>query len=294
MADWDYSRDFVKVPRKIVQVLARDAIALQVYMQLLARARWVEGAEVGLRGLTNLQAGEAVVGRAELAASCFASEGTVRGALIRLQNSRIIAIRSTSRGTIVSLLGYGGIDATSTAGSPAGSPAVNQQLTSNSPAIHQPVSHYLDPRSEKERSKKSLSRDERLPIQSSWKPNEEAIARAQALGVDVDGVAQSFRRWADREGIRDVADGWHRRFADYLERAPTFIRGHDAEQPVRRIKPLRDYADEVGPSKPWVPSVPSSPNQFPLSTAPASGAPASAEEIVALADALEDLRRRDP
>lgn len=114
----DFERDFVKVPRGILRSLARDAVGLQVYMLCLVRARWVAGPEVGPHGLIPLQPGEATVGRAELAAITSTNEASIRGALGRLQALGLLTIKTTKRGTIVKLCGYGETSTTTKLESP--------------------------------------------------------------------------------------------------------------------------------------------------------------------------------
>lgn len=139
----DYSRSFVRVPRDVLRALLRDHPALVTYLAVLDRARYAAGPEArGRQGMIPLAAGEAVFGRAELAALTGLTEAQIRGAKTRLQMLGFLAIRATSRGTIVTVCGYGENDARSINASPAESPTVrqpNDRPTANeSPAVRQP------------------------------------------------------------------------------------------------------------------------------------------------------------
>lgn len=126
---YDYDRDFVKVPRGIARALATDPLGLQVYMAIALRVRWETGREIGKRGeVRDLQPGQAVVGRDDLATVCAASSSSIRRTVIRLQQLGILDIKADSRGTVVTLRGYRGTEDTRTAGGPAGGQVFGQQV----------------------------------------------------------------------------------------------------------------------------------------------------------------------
>jgi hypothetical protein len=133
----DYSRDFVKVPRVALDELIGDELALRVYLLCLGRAAWRAGPRVVRGRIVNVGVGEAMIGRTEIAHKLRASEATIRSAIDRLQKLGYIATKPTSRGTVVTMRGYGEITAPDATKSPAEPPATRQQLTSNSPAAHQ-------------------------------------------------------------------------------------------------------------------------------------------------------------
>jgi hypothetical protein len=130
----DFTRDFVKVPRAVLRLLRRDSLALQLYLVLLDRARYAAGALVHEGHVLKLEAGECVMGRDEIATELDASVSAIRTAKSRLQTLRLIATKTTNRGTIVTLLGYGESRERNDADSPADSPA---DQPANSPAHRQ-------------------------------------------------------------------------------------------------------------------------------------------------------------
>jgi hypothetical protein len=131
---YDYGRDFMKLPRSAFRALQRDGSSLQVYLACLDRARYTARTElIGSRGFIPLEAGEAVFGRSELAALLGLTESKVRTSIERLVTLDIVAIRATSRGTVVKVLGYGDLDDSDRVGSPAAQPTDHQRITSESP-----------------------------------------------------------------------------------------------------------------------------------------------------------------
>ena len=152
-AAWSYSSAFVKVPRAIGDQLARDPLLLAVFYVLLSRARYQAGQVIASQGaVIDLEVGQAVYGRGELAMATGASEARLRTALKRLRTLDIITSQTTSRGTVVTLCGFSETYAATRAESPAESPAgggsieITSRTTEKSPADHQPVASGITSR----------------------------------------------------------------------------------------------------------------------------------------------------
>ncbi len=152
-AAWSYSSAFVKVPRAIGDQLARDPLLLAVFYVLLSRARYQAGQVIASQGaVIDLEVGQAVYGRGELAMATGASESRIRTALKRLRTLDIITSQTTSRGTVVTLCGFNETYAATRAESPAESPAgggsieITSRTTEKSPADHPPVASEITSR----------------------------------------------------------------------------------------------------------------------------------------------------
>lgn len=130
---WTYERQYRKVPDAIIRMLADDWAAMQVYLQILLRARWTPGWAKGSHGLVWLEAGQAIIGRGELATIIHAKGATVRGALDRLSKLRILAIEGTKLGSKVTLVNYGENAETAGDNSPSEGSETRHQNTTDSP-----------------------------------------------------------------------------------------------------------------------------------------------------------------
>jgi hypothetical protein len=130
----DFGRDFVKLPRSVIAMLARYPLALTVYLVLLGRARYAPGAAPLGPRLVDLEIGEAVAGRADLAAVCSTSENTIRTALDHLQRLRLITIKTTNRGSKVTICGYAETSMLAAGEPPTRAPA---ESPATAPANHQ-------------------------------------------------------------------------------------------------------------------------------------------------------------
>ena len=110
--------------------------ATALWAELLVRANWEDGYFDGQQ----LKRGQVVFGRKELGECTGISIHTVRTILRKLEQMEKLTIKSTSHGTIASIIEYdayvGGVsqDNQQPASNP---PAINQQSTSNQPTINQ-------------------------------------------------------------------------------------------------------------------------------------------------------------
>jgi hypothetical protein len=265
---WGYASEFLKVPRFIVELLALDAIALTVYMVLLGRARYVPGAEYTGHGIAELDIGEAVCGRAELAAKCGTTEAKVRVALERLKRLSIIAIKTTKRGTVVKMLRYEETYPVAHHESPTESPTNRQAIAMLSPSDSQAIatkrdleiregetgrpeipgfSLALEPPAGKRKRKKSAS----TALSESWSPREHERALALELCLDVDAQARAFRNHAEANGRTAV--NWDAAFRMWLDKAPAFAarRGPTSARRVEPSEPDAYAADASRGATPW-------------------------------------------
>ncbi len=102
----EFDQMYVWVPRVAIGTLARHPATLVVYLKLLSRSRWARGPRLGSHGVVDLEAGQCVCGREELAAECGTSTGKVRTALAHLSRLGWITTESTTAGTVVTMIGY--------------------------------------------------------------------------------------------------------------------------------------------------------------------------------------------
>lgn len=134
----DYSRNFVKIPRPVIEALTSVPLALTVYVIIASRARWFAGSVLrGGHGVVGLAAGQAVVGRDELARLTNSSARSIRTTLHRLETLGILTTKTTSAGTIVTLTNYGAIGDDQPADRPTDRPTTDQQVTNDRPATDQ-------------------------------------------------------------------------------------------------------------------------------------------------------------
>lgn len=135
----DFMRAFIKVPRPVLRELLSDPLKLAVYLVVVDRAAYNAGPRL-LRGhgVQHLDVGEAVIGRAEIAALCATSERSVRTAINDLRKLGFVTTKSTNLGTRIRVVGYGQIGEVADPKRPADRPASDQQndqqTTSERPA----------------------------------------------------------------------------------------------------------------------------------------------------------------
>lgn len=224
----DFTRSYIRVPRAVLRALR--GTTLIVYLELLDRAAFQAGPRRIGGHVVTLEIGQCVVGRNELAASCLASESTIRTSLNRLQTLQLIAIQSTSRGSVITVRGLLESKLGNPAESPAESPA---DQPAGSPALRQPIASGSttngDLRSENRDPRQGVGEPARAPARSQgpqpapppapapdpaptptglpdgWSPdpeaNREAEAKARARGVDVDQQLDSLRNQAPAKGM---------------------------------------------------------------------------------------------
>ncbi len=106
-----------------------DPIVKAVFIELLLTANWKPTKWKGIE----LDVGETVVGRKELADAVGISEQNVRTALRKLENTKTIVKKSTNKYTIVKVLNYCNYQALAE----DNQPTTNQQLTNNQPTTNQ-------------------------------------------------------------------------------------------------------------------------------------------------------------
>lgn len=106
-----------------------DPVVKAVFIELLLTANWKPTKWKGI----DLDVGETVIGRKELAEAVGVSEQNVRTALKKLEKANTIVKKSTNKYTVVKVLNYcnyQGFDNES-------QPTTNQQLTNNQPTTNQ-------------------------------------------------------------------------------------------------------------------------------------------------------------
>jgi hypothetical protein len=96
---------YVWVPRVAIGTLIRHPTTLAVYLKLLSRARW-ESHSAFFRHIVDLQPGQALFGREDLAAECGTSTSKIRTAIRQLKALGYITVETTTAGTIATLVGY--------------------------------------------------------------------------------------------------------------------------------------------------------------------------------------------
>jgi hypothetical protein len=179
---YDYSKNYARIPAAIIDKIQHEPLTLAVYNVLVRRVRW-DRDRVLLNGrVIELEAGQCVVGRDELAAKLHTTPQRVRSAFVRLSNLEIATSRTTNAGTIVTLCGY----AESLARQPADQPAVPPAVP---PAGIQrgSTNKILDPRSQDpEREPHTLS--------GFASDSEAAEAAAKARGCNVAVSRERFER----------------------------------------------------------------------------------------------------
>jgi hypothetical protein len=220
----DYARNYVKVPREAIEQLAGDPLTLAVFALIISRARWTGGAVLrGGHGVIELEPGQAVIGRDELAKLCNTTVSRIRTALLHLKKLGYVAIKTANRGTIVTVLGYGGIAEATGAKSPADAPDDRQIVARSSPDDRQMIATNKKEEGKKERStegKRVRTRATVSPIDASWIPRSNERDLAKTLGVDPDHEAAAFRDHHAAKG--STFANWNAAFSGWLRRAPTF------------------------------------------------------------------------
>jgi hypothetical protein len=241
----DYSRDFVKLPRDVGKLLARDHAMLAVYIVCLIRARYVDGADLQPgRGIVTLRPGELVLGRDEMGAATGLTANQVRGALSRLQTVGLIATQGTNRGTLVSLLGYGDSEDSSLVDSPARAPANHQRTTSGPPADHQRLTtNQKLRRREDETAQKQKAELHASPAPAGWKPPAGGKAEAEA----------SRRIAAGELSPRDRDACWEYLEGQGIASDPPAKQDARAAGAIRKQRPTRAEEDTMGnyEERPW-------------------------------------------
>lgn len=106
-----------------------DPIVKAVFIELLLTANWKPTKWKGIE----LDVGETVVGRKELAEAVGVSEQNVRTALRKLENTKTILKKSTNKYTVVKVLNYCNYQVSAE----DSQPTTNQQLTNNQPTTNQ-------------------------------------------------------------------------------------------------------------------------------------------------------------
>lgn len=142
MIELDYDAGYFRARRSVWRALRGDAPTCMVWLELEERARYSEpGPMIGSRGrVVDLDIGEAVLGRRDLARVLGLGEQQVRTAIKKLQKLGIIRTReSTHLGTVVTLVGFDGIshrpEPEQPAGQPVNQPTANPQPTTNKTEI---------------------------------------------------------------------------------------------------------------------------------------------------------------
>lgn len=126
----DYASAFLKVPRAVIEAIGPNANVLAVYLTILARVRWEAAARLNTaRGIVDLDIGQCVLGREEIAAAVGISVRSARTAISALANLGIIAQQTTNKGTTVTLPGFKETHDPNGAERPANRPASDQQAT---------------------------------------------------------------------------------------------------------------------------------------------------------------------
>ena len=105
-SDREPDQMYVCVPRIAIGTLARAPVTLAVYLKLLSRARWRPGQRLGHHGVIDLDSGQCVMGRDEIAAECGTSATKVRTAIRHLSQLGYITSESSTAGTVVTIVGY--------------------------------------------------------------------------------------------------------------------------------------------------------------------------------------------
>jgi hypothetical protein len=104
-----WSRGWVPLPRAALDIIGDDAIARAVYIELARRARYTAGRERipggGVR-YVDIEVGQAVCGRGDLADRLHVSVRVIRSALDRLSAWRLIDRLPTHTGSVVTLCGF--------------------------------------------------------------------------------------------------------------------------------------------------------------------------------------------
>ncbi|MGE3459106.1 MAG: hypothetical protein AB7O24_28575 [Kofleriaceae bacterium] len=125
----DYASNYIKVPRPAIETLCSDPLTLTVFTMCISRARWTAGGVLrGGHGVVQLSPGQAVFGRDELAELCGSTPRRIRTAFSALRSLGYVTTESTSRGTIVTVLGYAGNVDGAEDKRPTDRPTIDQQI----------------------------------------------------------------------------------------------------------------------------------------------------------------------
>lgn len=138
MIDLDYDAGYFRTRRSLWRALRGDAATTMVWLELEDRARYSEpGPMISARGrVVDLDIGEAVLGRRDLADALGLGVQQVRTAIKKLTKLGILRTReSTHLGTVVSLVGFDGNTGPAKSDQPANQhgvqPTANPQPTTN-------------------------------------------------------------------------------------------------------------------------------------------------------------------
>ena len=132
---------FILIYRKIQEnPIWRYPAYVHLWLYLLLNANWKDRETIdGVK----VPRGSLLTGRAKLAQDCNSTEQSIRTALSRLESTSMITMKSTSRGTIVSVTNYDKYQAiipmNQPTEQPPNQPVSNQPSTSGQPAANQQV-----------------------------------------------------------------------------------------------------------------------------------------------------------
>lgn len=101
----DFRRNFLAMPRDVLRELVSRPVDLAVYAVLCDRAAWFAGPREIKGRMIDLDIGQCVCGRPDLAAATGASDRAIRTALNRLQNDQRIKLEPSKQGTKVTICG---------------------------------------------------------------------------------------------------------------------------------------------------------------------------------------------
>lgn len=177
--DWSYRRNFTKVPDALIALLSPRPPLLTVFVTLLQRARYSgAGPKFTAHGIVDLDIGEAVFGRSELAEACGTSEQSIRTAIDQLVKLEILTIRATKRGSIATLCrfkeSYPFVE---------GEQPTEQPSSNHAPTMLQPSSNHAPTTNEdlRERDRKKVDGRERSVPRPNLPVNASALRIAEKL-----------------------------------------------------------------------------------------------------------------
>lgn len=134
---WSFATNYFKVPREVAEQLLDEPLLFALYSALLMRARYVPGRVPTKQGHVDLDVGQAVYGRDELAHRIGTTPARLRTALARLETLGFLTSHSTSRGSVATLVKFKETYANSGPGSRLESPADLSRPSEKSPEDRQ-------------------------------------------------------------------------------------------------------------------------------------------------------------
>ncbi|MDQ3295824.1 MAG: hypothetical protein M3619_04520 [Myxococcota bacterium] len=203
----DYAKNFIKLPRPAVDMLCGAPITLTVLVLIISRARWTPGSVLrGDHGVVDLDVGQAMIGRDEIAKLCNTSASKARTAILRLRQLGYIATRSTSKGMIVTVLGYGGNADESDNESPTESPGnrhQDRQAIANESPTESPLTRREEgKKSKREQGKGAADAARALPVDALrlagvlFDQIARTIPRTKIASATTEAREQTVRAWA--------------------------------------------------------------------------------------------------